>query len=404
MHELDAMATEVSPARTRDEATVKQGRLILRWLRRWKIQLAIAFAAVFALAILWKVPQWQANKLSDVSSKERFDRENAARTTLAQIIGGIAVLAGFYATVKNIRLSQESFALAQQGQITDRFTKAIEQLGAVDASGKKKLEVRLGGIYALERIAYESERDHWPIIEVLTAYIRDNAPRREQQDLKEPQDLKQSAELQPRPETDIQAILTVLGRRNVHFENGERLNLRHTDLTGAYLYKADFSKANLYASNLSGVFLNGANLSAANLYESNLSRTNIYESNLSGAKLVGADLREAGLGGANLSEADLTSANLRLANLSGANLSGANLSKANLSIAILCESKLTGAVLYESNLTGANLSGAVLRGANLTLAGGVQQQQIDAAIGDNNTELPLNIHIPASWKEQSQAN
>ena len=35
--------------------------------------------------------------------------------------------------------------VSQQGQITDRFTKAIEQLGAIDSIGKKKLEVGLEG-------------------------------------------------------------------------------------------------------------------------------------------------------------------------------------------------------------------------------------------------------------------
>jgi hypothetical protein len=69
-----------------------------------------------------------------------------------------------------------SLDIASEGQITDRYTKAIEQLGAVDQAGKNKLEVRLGGIYALERIAKESEKDHWPIMEVLTAYVHKNAP------------------------------------------------------------------------------------------------------------------------------------------------------------------------------------------------------------------------------------
>jgi hypothetical protein len=55
--------------------------------------------------------------------------------------------------------------IAREGQITDRFTKAIAQLGE---QGPEKLAVRLGGIYALERIARDSERDHWPMMEVLT--------------------------------------------------------------------------------------------------------------------------------------------------------------------------------------------------------------------------------------------
>ena len=130
-------------------------------------------AAVVAIAILWRVPQWQVawevahvQKLKPI---EQFNSENEARKTLAQILGGIVVLAGGFTAWRNLKLAQE-------GQITDRYTKAIEQLGAVDASGNKKLEVRLGGIYALERIAKDSKRDHWPIMEVLCTYVRENAP------------------------------------------------------------------------------------------------------------------------------------------------------------------------------------------------------------------------------------
>ncbi|MGH3218423.1 MAG: hypothetical protein ACRDPY_06785 [Streptosporangiaceae bacterium] len=40
--------------------------------------------------------------------------------------------------------------------MTDRYTKAIEQLG------HDKLDVRIGGIYALERIARDSAKGHPP--------------------------------------------------------------------------------------------------------------------------------------------------------------------------------------------------------------------------------------------------
>ena len=40
------------------------------------------------------------------------------------------------------------------------------------------MAIRLGGIYALERIARDSEKDHGPIMEVLTAYVREKAPRK----------------------------------------------------------------------------------------------------------------------------------------------------------------------------------------------------------------------------------
>jgi hypothetical protein len=52
--------------------------------------------------------------------------------------------------------------------VTERYTRAIEQLGS------DKIDIRLGGIYSLERIATDSTRDHPTIMEVLTAFIREH--------------------------------------------------------------------------------------------------------------------------------------------------------------------------------------------------------------------------------------
>jgi hypothetical protein len=60
--------------------------------------------------------------------------------TTAQILGGTALLSGLYFTWRTLHVNRE-------GQITERFTRAIDQLG------DQRLEIRLGGIYALERIA-----------------------------------------------------------------------------------------------------------------------------------------------------------------------------------------------------------------------------------------------------------
>lgn len=60
--------------------------------------------------------------------------------------------------------------VTRQGQVADRFTRAVDQLG----SGK--LEVRLGGIYGLERIARESPDSRLVVTEVLSAYVRQRAP------------------------------------------------------------------------------------------------------------------------------------------------------------------------------------------------------------------------------------
>jgi len=222
----------------------------------WLVPLSIGACALFAVAILWKLPQWQVRRVQDLAPKEHFDRVNEARKTLATILGGLAFLVGGFFTWQNLKVAQENLKVSQEGQITDRFSKAIQQPGAVDAkSGQKELEVRLGGIYALERIADESERDYWPIIEVLCTYVRVNAPApnegehglSEQQKPKEAAQNGQASASDIHPAADIQAILTVLSRRKRRYErpDDQVLDLSHTDLRGADLSELHLEKADL---------------------------------------------------------------------------------------------------------------------------------------------------------------
>src|SRR5919202_1641630 len=101
---------------------------------------------------------------------------------LGLMMAGVAGAIGVYFTWRNLSQTRQSTErtlwLTEQGQITERFTRAIDQLGASDdKTGEPKLEIRLGGIYALERIARDSpERDYSTVMEVLTAYARENAP------------------------------------------------------------------------------------------------------------------------------------------------------------------------------------------------------------------------------------
>jgi hypothetical protein len=91
-------------------------------------------------------------------------------TGIVQAIAAVVLAVGGYFTWRNLRVAQEA-------QITNRFTQAIGQLGAELKDGTPNLEVRLGGIYALERIAHDSPKDHWTIMEILATYVRQNAPR-----------------------------------------------------------------------------------------------------------------------------------------------------------------------------------------------------------------------------------
>lgn len=215
----------------------------------------------------------------------------------------------------------------RERRITDSFTRAVEQLG-----DKDNLTARLGAIYALEDIARDSQRHHWPIMETLTAFVRERAPRGPGAGI-------------GRPATDVQAVLTIIGRRRrEHDPDGQRLNLRHTDLR----------RAELVATNLENADLSEAHLNSANLRQAHLENTVLW-----GTHLKGAVLAEAHLESALLLSAHLEGAILRDAYASGAKIEGAFLQGA-----ILRGADLRGATLDGSDLTQADLKGADLRGAH----------------------------------------
>ncbi|MFP3867872.1 MAG: pentapeptide repeat-containing protein [Desulfobacteraceae bacterium] len=291
-----------------------------------RVFLILGALGVFALA-LWKVPEWQVAGYGDVIKPEKIpDYVNEFLKTLAQILGGLVLLYGLYLTWRRITATEKTVELTREGQVTERFTRAIEQLGS------DRLEIRLGGIYALERIAWDSERDHWPIMEVLTAYVREHAswpPKTPEEQPTESIESQPTGEKEqqpePKPPIDIQAILTVIGRRNPDFAQRKLkpLDLRGTDLRGTYLVGANLQKAFLSEANLQKAVLRGANLQRANFSKANLQQAFFVSANLQEAWLFGANLKEAWLFGANVQKTYLREANMQQADLRKADLRGA---------------------------------------------------------------------------------
>ena len=323
--------------------------------------------SIFGVLALWRLPLWQVAHSRGLTYRNRFNRENEARKTVAQILGGFFVLMGLYSSLESLNLSRE-------GQITDRFTKAIEQLGAVDGKSNPKLEVRLGGIYALERISRDSERDYSVVMEILTTYVREYSPVMKQDGQKGNQ--HQPSNLQ-HPSVDVQAILTVLGRREIKLPP-TFFDLSSTNLAGVNLSQTNgLIGANLSGSNLSGGNLEGADLGSSNLSNSNLSGAHLRRARLMGANISGANLRAADFKGADCYAADFRSATVGDADFTSTNLTGASFGE---------WTDLTGA-----KLTGANLGQADLRGAMIT------QTQINSARGDRWTQLPKGLTKPDTW-------
>ncbi|MFL9922578.1 pentapeptide repeat-containing protein [Paraburkholderia fungorum] len=228
---------------------------------------------------------------------------------------------------------EEQTEADRQRRITESFSKAAEQLG------NDKLEVRLGGIYTMERIARESPEDYWPVMETLSAFVRENA-RCENVRWQEPDRAAEPRRLDV--PTDIAAVLSVICRRDpVNHEREKQMgwsfDLRGTDLRHA---------------KLSGAYLQGAALQGVNLELAAL-----YETHLEGANLDGAHLKEA----------------------------------------ILYRTHFEGARLVGAHLEGALLQFTHLEGADLRCATALSEAQLADASGDASTRLPEGVTRPAAW-------
>jgi uncharacterized protein YjbI with pentapeptide repeats len=337
--------------------------------------------SIWAVYLLWKVPQWQADawaRTGDATPRELFEIENQSRGTLGQILSGVAVLTGLIFAWQQLGQTSDNLRVSTEGQITDRFTNAVDQLGS------DRLTVRLGGIYALERIARDSPRDYGPVMEVLTAFAR------EQSSLPAGAAATPVVAMPAVPE-EVRAVLKVIGRRSeeqiaaelasgsgcldLTDMNAVGVNMIEADLRHTCWDRADLRGAQLMRADISGASFLGANLSQqANLDDADARGTVFSEADLSLSNLSGADLSEA-----NLLSTDLVQAQLVETNLAGASLGGADLGLTNA----------FGADFTSADLSGANLAGAVLSGADLSGAEHLTADQIATAFVDDSTRLPV---------------
>ena len=217
---------------------------------------------------------------------------------------------------RNAEAANKNAETANQKQITERFSKAIEQLGS------DKPEVILGGIYTLERIARDSEPDQWTIMEVLTAFVRQNAPVIKENESQSLKDQEKFLELR----ISIQACLTVIAERKHPDLENKYIDLTEVNISGFNLYGANLKGAVLFSANLKGAYLTGAYLTGANLTGADLTGAVLTEANLTGAVLTEANLFGANLTGAYRLEPDwITKVLLTEADLKGAILTGATM-------------------------------------------------------------------------------
>jgi uncharacterized protein YjbI with pentapeptide repeats len=334
--------------------------------------------------------------------------------------------------------------IGRESHYTTLFTKAVEQLGATrdvttqelvskpDGSASEavlrtepNLEVRLGAIYALERIATDSERDHWPIMEVLSAYVRNaqNAGRL----VPKPDGTKSLIAWfdeirRSGPRVDIQAAFTVMCRRsetrierereenqfldfseaNLQNIRAARGNLSEANFCGASLDFASFREIGLQNaqfddSSFYGVRFDSSDLSRVGFEDCKIERSNFYDCTLTAGRFIQATLRNV-----TFSACDLSGLSFHLAQFSGVifhnlDLGSVSFRQAILSAPFETPARFTNVNFSSSNLSFSRFDAAEVFGCDLSACPGLTASDFETAFGDGSTTLPSDIERPLSW-------
>ena len=431
------------------------------WLRQnyWIVMLGVGLA-LGALAGVFYLAEIAVSVIAMVDRLEATARDPASNADqLRSLATGVAVLLGALAAATTlifqlvrVWISERTTRAAEEGLVTDRINKAVEGLGAEkvvrrlvetpryrktggewerDADGnpvpalrpdgqplvdresydvtEPNLEVRIGAIYALERIGQDSPRDHIQIMEILCAYVRENSrarevewfpdgpwprhpPEPEKDELVERRALRRARlggtradrgapavgrarswarnSLSPvRPDVDV--AMQVIGRRSEELRRRELAAGYKLDLNGANLQSLSLVRAALARANFKDAMLTGASFSQTDLSEADLSGAGLSGARFADCQLDGAEFQEASMEGTRIATSSARNARFFRTLLAGARIDrtdfrGANMLRASLEGADVFRSDLRETKLYSAGFQGAAIWATKLGGADMT--------------------------------------
>ncbi len=221
-----------------------------------------ALLAIGAAEVLFAFLQWDWLSGSQ-------DSGSATIRNVGLVIGGSVALplAVWRALVADRQASatQRQSATAEQGLLNERYRQGAAMLGS------DVLSVRLGGVYALHRLAKEHpEQHHVQVMRLLCAFAR-NPVKSEELVIER----VVSGIAFPVLRDDVQAVMDSIGDRSdtdVALEKAEgfRPHLQQARLRGAFLYNANLREAFLWGADLSWAYLGNARLDFTTLSDVNL--------------------------------------------------------------------------------------------------------------------------------------
>jgi uncharacterized protein YjbI with pentapeptide repeats len=318
-----------------------------------------------------------------------------ARASLLQVVVGVAGAAALYFT-------WQTYLLGREGRASDNFIKAIDQLG------NKNVHAKIGGVAGLGRLlklvpggsphGSGIDGDYWPIMDTLTAFVRQSIPV-----ANTPRAIK--------PPEDIQTAINVIARRYLSDSEppsrtyDSPVDLSQCDLSRLWMggghYEGGYFEGSVFRdARLEGSYLRGADFTNADLTDANLSDAifDRYRLDPHGVPVGESEFKgDATFDGATLTNAKLNRAKMQKASIRRVNAQGASFKKADLTGASFERSNLTGASFEYSNLTGTSFQGAIVWEADFSNAI-VQTQTLLEAVGNLKTKLPPGFSRPPEWE------
>jgi hypothetical protein len=209
-----------------------------------------------------RLARWLSGR--DWSSMDAAARSAAVGQVRLAVVQVVTAVGAGIALIYTAR----SYRLSRRGQVTDRFTKALERLSSTEPY------VCIGGVLALEQIVQDAPDQGRHAARVLNAFVRSHT-----QPAGAPGGLA-SVQLPEEPGEMVQEALRALSA------HGRRPGgpWPPVDLAGRHIAKARLPEADLRGALLKGATLRGADLRRARLDDADLTDADLAQADLSRAR------------------------------------------------------------------------------------------------------------------------
>jgi hypothetical protein len=197
--------------------------------------------------------------------------------SLAALTAVASAIVALPFTVLKTIYNRRQTHVAEQSHLTDQINKAVENLGATRQVGDRlepNIEVRIGGLLALERLAQTHPAEHIRTIDIICAYFVENS----QSFVKSHVDLDENgvptAKFPIEARQDLKTVLRILSVRtpdqiSMEKERPHQIDLRELDLRGLRIEGVSFVECDLTRARFCGAVLRGTDFQDCSLIDCN---------------------------------------------------------------------------------------------------------------------------------------